>query len=191
MPGALPAASQPSASRIHAGNGTSTNCSAVCGTGRTRRRGGRERLEILGTSISCTGTKRSTIFRKSSNLSTICGTGTSTASNPGATSPNCSTVCRRTRTCCLTPARRSGRDPAAGTSSTSNEKYSVPAAWGVWDAPERDRVLLLVPTPRPLPSSVSAELSGAFSRQGSGRSTAAHAARQHAVVALSDAGKLL
>ena len=46
-----------SASRIHAGNGTSTNCSAVCGTGRTRRRGGWERLEILGKSISCTGTK--------------------------------------------------------------------------------------------------------------------------------------
>ena len=31
----------------------------------------------------------------------------------------------------LTPARRSGRDPAAGTSSTSREKYTAPAAWGV------------------------------------------------------------
>ena len=51
------------------GTGTSTSCSAVCGTGRTRRRGGRERLEILGTPISCTGTKRSTIFSTSSNLS--------------------------------------------------------------------------------------------------------------------------
>ena len=43
----------------------------------------------------------------------------------------CSTVCRWTLSWCLTPARRSGRDPAASTSSTSREKYSVPAAWGV------------------------------------------------------------
>ena len=49
----------------------------------------------------------------------------------------------------------------------------------------------LVPTPRPLPSSVSVELSGAYTRQEPGRSTAAHAAKQHAVVALSDAGQLL
>ena len=54
--------------------------------------------------------------------------GTPRAGNPGATSPICSTACRRTRSCGLTPARRSGRDPAAGTSSTSREKYSVPAA---------------------------------------------------------------
>ena len=71
----LPKASEPSASRIHSGNGTSTNCSAVCGTGRTRRGGGRGRLEILGTSISCAGTKRSTICSTFSKLSTICGTG--------------------------------------------------------------------------------------------------------------------
>ena len=45
------------------------------------------------------------------------------------------------------------------------------------------------PTPRPLPSSVYVELSGAKTRQGSGRSTVAHAVKQHAVVALSDAGQ--
>ena len=44
-------------------------------------------------------------------------------------------------------------------------------------------VLLLVPTLRLLPPSVSVELSGAKTRQGPGRSTAAHAAKQHAVVA--------
>ena len=48
-------------------------------------------------------------------------------------------------------------------------------------------VLLLVPTLRLLPPSVSVELSGAKTRQGPGRSTAAHAAKQHAVVAISDA----
>ena len=62
---------------------------------------------------------------------------------------------------------------------------------GSWDAPERGREALLVPTPRPLPSSVSVELSGACTRQGPGRSTAAHAAKQHAPAALSDAGQLL
>ena len=57
--------------------------------------------------------------------------------------------------------------------------------------PELGRVLHLEPPPRPLPSSVSVELSGAYTRQGPGRSTAAHAARQHAAVALSDAGQLV
>ena len=54
---------------------------------------------------------------------------------------------------------------------------------------ERRRVLRLVPTPRPLPSSVSMELSGVYTRQGPGRSTVAHAAKQHAVVVLSVAGQ--
>ena len=90
-------ASEPSASRIHSGNGTSTNCSAVCGPGRTRRGEGRERLEILGTSISCTGTGRSTIFSTSSNLPTSCGTGASSICTIGTSSPNCSMVCLGTR----------------------------------------------------------------------------------------------
>ena len=52
--------------------------------------------------------------------------------NQHAVETICSTVRRRTR-CCEpdTADSRSGRDPAAGTSSTSREKYLVPAAWGV------------------------------------------------------------
>ena len=50
---------------------------------------------------------------------------------------------------------------------------------------------VLLRPPPPLPSSVSVELSGAYTRQRPRRSTAAHAAKQHAVVALSDAGQLL
>ena len=84
----------------------------------------------------------------------------------GTRSTICSTVRRKTRSCEPgTADSRSGRDLAAGTSSTSKEKYSVPAAWG-WDAPERGRAVLLVPTPRPLPSSVSVELSGAYPGKG-------------------------
>ena len=80
-------------------HGTSTNCSAVCGTGRDRQRGGRERLEILGTSISCSGTGRSTIFSTSSNLSTSCGTGASSSGTTGTQSTVCSMVRRCTRSC--------------------------------------------------------------------------------------------
>ena len=42
-----------------------------------------------------------------------------------------SAECCWTHSCGLTPARRSGRDPVAGTSSTSMAKYWVPATWGV------------------------------------------------------------
>ena len=64
------------------------------------------------------------------SCSSVCGTGASRVGK-GAKSTICCTVRRCTQSCGLTPARRSGRDPAAGTSSTSREKCSVPAALGV------------------------------------------------------------
>ena len=86
----------------------------------------------MGTSISCTGTRRSTIFSTSSNFSTNCGTGASRTGTPRTGSTSCSTKCRWTRSCGPdTDANRSGLEPpAAGTSSTSMAKYWVPAAWG-------------------------------------------------------------
>ena len=99
---------------------------------KNRRGGGPGRLGILGTSISCVGTKRSTICSTSSNWSTICGTRASRAGNPRATSPDCSTVCRRTRSCGLTSWRRSGQEPpSSGTlsSSSSSVKCCVPGSW--------------------------------------------------------------
>ena len=140
--------------------------------------------KILGTSMTCSGTATSKSVETSTSSSPISSTGKSRDGKNGALSPNSSTVCRRTHSCGLTPARRSGRDPAAGTSSTSRKSTQCLPPGG-WDAPERGRLVLLVPT-RPLPSSVSVELSGAKTRRGPGRSTAAHAARQHAVVVLSD-----
>ena len=57
--------------------GTSTNCSAVCGTERTVR-GQRDGVEILGTLITCSGTKESRAVRNVNSWSIICGTGTPT-----------------------------------------------------------------------------------------------------------------
>ena len=62
--------------------GASINCSAVCGTERTVR-GQREGVEILGTSITCSGTKESRAVRNDHIWLTICGTGTSRVGGPG------------------------------------------------------------------------------------------------------------
>ena len=91
--------------------------------------------------------------------------------------------------------RRRAPHCAAGPAPAAEARRGPRAATrlppGGWVLPELGRVLHLVPTSGPLPSSVSVEPSGAFSRQGPRRSTAAHAAKQHAVVALSDAVQLL
>ena len=65
--------------------GTSTNCSEVCGTERTVR-GQREGVEILGTSITCSGTKESRAVRNDNSWSTICGTGTTRVGGPNTAS---------------------------------------------------------------------------------------------------------
>ena len=86
--------------------GTSTNCSTTCGSLRTAREG-HEDEEIMGTSITCSGTGKSKRRKKSIALSTICGTGASRIS-----SMNCS-VCRATLTCQpATSDRGAGRLPA-------------------------------------------------------------------------------
>ena len=53
--------------------GTSTNCSADCGSGIGEREGHDEQ-EILGTSITCSAIGRSRICKASVTLSTVCGT---------------------------------------------------------------------------------------------------------------------
>ena len=70
----------------------------------------------------------------SGSCSTNCGTGASricTIGEQQTKSTKCFKVCRWTRPCGRGSARTLGRNPAAGTSSTSREKYSVPAAWGL------------------------------------------------------------
>ena len=121
--------------------GTSTNCSANCGS-RTEVRGGMSSTKILGTPKTCsaTGNSESRQRRTSTSCSPISGTGTSRDGKNGALSPICSTVCRWT-SCGLTPARRLCRDPAAGTSSLGSGMLRNVA------------VYCSFPPPRPCPSS--------------------------------------
>ena len=104
--------------------GTSTNCSPSCSS-RSGVCDGMSSKMILGTSITCsaTGKSLSKNWRTSTSCSTISGTGASSIGRPGAESTICFTVCRCTRSCGLTPARRSGRDPR-GSSSNDSSKSS-------------------------------------------------------------------
>ena len=87
--------------------GTSTSCSASCGS-RTGVRTESSSMRILGTSITCSGTWISCGAKTSTNsCSSISGTGTSNISEGMI----CSTVCRWTRSCGLTSESRSGREP--------------------------------------------------------------------------------
>ena len=90
----------------------------------------------------------------------------------------CSTVRRCNCSCGSTSSNGAGRS-AAGASPTSSPasiaKYRAPAAWGV-HLLEHGRTVELAPLSRPLPSSVSVELSNGSSRQGPQRRTSAHAA---------------
>ena len=106
---------------------TSTSCSASCGS-RTNVRTGLFSRMILGTSITCsaTGTKHRQTGAHPPAVPTSAAQENreSRATVRRQSAPQCAADCG------MTTARRSGRDPAAGTSSTSREKYSVPAAWG-------------------------------------------------------------
>ena len=90
--------------------GASTNSSADSGTERTVR-GQRVGVDILGTSITCSGTRTSKAASNTNGWSTICGTGTSRAGNPSTASTIWSTVRRRSLSCGLTSESRSGRAP--------------------------------------------------------------------------------
>ena len=105
--------------------GTSTSRSTICVAARAARRG-RDGNEILGTAIICSGTAESTGFSTATNWSTICGSGTPRAGTTGATSPNCSAVCRRTRSCGRGSARVSGRTPPGPSSDRLKS-----SSWGV------------------------------------------------------------
>ena len=91
--------------------------------------------ESLGTSITCStsGTNLSRILSTSTTESTVYGTRAWRSGRTGAESTICSTMCRGTRSCGLTPARRSGREPpSSGTLSLSSRlKYRVPGSWEV------------------------------------------------------------
>ena len=89
----------------------------------------------MGTSITCStsSTNLSRIFSTSPTESIVCGTGAWTSGRTGAKWTICSTMCRGTRSCGLTLARRSGRElPSSGTLSLSSRlKYRVLGSWGV------------------------------------------------------------
>ena len=121
------------------------------------------------------GREWSRIFSTSTTESTICGSEVWRRGTTGTQSTICSTVRRKTRSCGPDTAdSRSGRDPEASTSSTSKGKVLGACRLGGWDAPERGRVVLLVPTPQPLLPSVSVGLSGAYTRQGPCGRSAVH-----------------
>ena len=107
--------------------GTSTNCSASCGSQRTVRCG-MASCEILGTSITCSGTELSKSLSTSTSWSTICGTGASRSSIGTGTKDSiiCSAVCRWIRSCGPRGSTRPvGRNPP-GSSSKSWKSYG----WG-------------------------------------------------------------
>ena len=79
----------------------------------------------MGTAIIWSGTGESTGFSTATSWSTICGSGTPRAGTTGATSPICSAVCRRTRSCGRGSAKASGRPPRG---SSSNNLKST--GWG-------------------------------------------------------------
>ena len=97
--------------------GTSTNCSAVCGTGSTRRGGGHRRLEILGTSITrmtSSGTISAVRCKIWSSIPPIedCGTGTSI-------------ICTGTKDSMIgSTVRRGNRAPAADPHRAPHQKTS-------------------------------------------------------------------
>ena len=101
-----------------------------------RRRSRRDVLEgDLGhvDDLSATGKSASKKRRTSTSCSTISGTGTLRDGTSGAMSTICSTVCRCTRSCGLTPARRSSRAPPGSSSNKprcSSRTHSPALPWG-------------------------------------------------------------
>ena len=108
--------------------GTSTSCYTICVAARAARRG-RDGSEILGTAIIWSGTGEWTGFSTATSWSTNCGSGTPRAGTTGATSPICSALCRRTRSCGRGSAKASGRPPPG---SSSNNLKSIGCGGGVF-----------------------------------------------------------
>ena len=103
--------------------GTSTNCSAVCGTERTVR-GQREGVG--------SGTKESRAVKNDNSWSTICGTGTSRVGDPDTASTIWSTVCRWTRSYLRQGCRPPWVRGASGTWPCSASDASPPALAVFW-----------------------------------------------------------
>ena len=121
---------------------------------------------ILGTSTTCsTGNCVSRNLKKRTSCSPFCGTGAPRICTKGRWRP-------RAPQCAAapTPAAEGPRLALAATRRQAHLRRQGKSTQclppGEWDAPERGRVVLLVPTPRPLPSSVSVELKGACTQQG-------------------------
>ena len=62
--------------------------------------------------MTCSGIRTSSCRHTSTSLLSICGTGTSSDGAKSTVSTICSTVCRWSFSCGLTPTRRSGRAPS-------------------------------------------------------------------------------
>ena len=78
-------------------------------------------------------------------LSPISGTGTSRDGKNDTLLPICSTVCRWTRSCGPTPGGQAATRRQAHLRRQAKSTQCLPP--GEWDAPERGRAVLLVPTP--------------------------------------------
>ena len=108
--------------------GTSTSCSASCGS-RTEVRAGSSSMRILGTSITCSGTWISYGAKTSTNSCfSISGTG---ASSIGARMI-CSTVCRWIRSSGRPSTRGGGIPPVLGTSFWLRRASCAVPTWNEW-----------------------------------------------------------
>ena len=112
----------------------------------------------------------------STNCSTISGTGSSSIGKETKVLMICSTVCRWTRSCGLTPARRSGQEPpSSGTLSSSRPWYRVSGSWDGSYYGTRPCNSSRTP-PRSWPSSVPLGRSGAETWPGASAAEAARGA---------------
>ena len=111
---------------------TSTSCSARCGAQRTVRAalGGQT---ILGTSITCSATRKSRGESMSTNCSTVCGSTMKSFGTTGTESAICSTVCHWIRSCGRPSTRGGGRTSSALVTSfrLRRASYAVPT-WNEW-----------------------------------------------------------
>ena len=105
--------------------GTSTICSADCGSG-TRERDGHGEQEILGTSTTCSAIGRSRIRKVSVTSPTICGTRRSRICTNGQMEPRSSMTCRTTLPCLPATSDRGAGTPPPGSSSRLKS-----SGWGV------------------------------------------------------------
>ena len=99
----------------------------------------------MGTAVVCSGTAVSKRLSTATNSSIICGSGTPRVCTTGEMSPICSTVCRRTRSCGLTP--RGGQAAPPGSASNYRSKSSGWGGGASGASPCSSSRTLLLPSP--------------------------------------------